>query len=420
MPSDDYGDRCAMLEEILCDEAARLEQLHMATETVHDLIFLGHLLGYAAPKVYSLSLGTCTASDMRRLTYANTLFDGQCRSIRKLTVVDFPIWELNIFSNLSHLAVYSTRNESGKLQDILERSPNLEELIITDVDMSDDRRSMISISLPRLQNLQLNMQVLADNDISSFVSRMDIPSSCRYQVAHARLQDVMSVASAPLFRPIQDNIHTAQLLVRCGPVRMAIFHGVLSVECSWRDVAGLSGKLDPSFELVVIFSDGAVIKRNWMDLFSPMLHVRSLVITDHHEGRCCANTSRVAPLFDVLSSPFSHTVGPARHNTPVLPALESVRIYGASVDVWLPLWSAVSQRARAGAPLQELSIYEEPVDYRTSGTVRRISLDTAGLASRVATEESIVGAADIMAKIEYELKPKRPVDGLAWARRGRQ
>ncbi|KAI5822780.1 hypothetical protein K523DRAFT_256385, partial [Schizophyllum commune Tattone D] len=32
MPSDDYGDRCAMLEEILCDEAARLEKLHMATE----------------------------------------------------------------------------------------------------------------------------------------------------------------------------------------------------------------------------------------------------------------------------------------------------------------------------------------------------------------------------------------------------
>ena len=152
-----------------------------------------------------------------------------------------------------------------------------------------------------------------------------------------------------------------------------------------------------------------------------MLQVRSLVIADHPEGRY-GYISRIAPLIDVLGSPASHTglLALAGQDAHILPSLESVHVHGASVDIWPSLWSVVSQRARAGAPLQELSIYDDPVDLDTPGTVRRVSLDTCGLASRVTTEESTMGAADIMAKIEYDLEPKRPVDGLAWARRERQ
>lgn len=161
--------------------------------------------------------------------------------------------------------------------------------------MRDFGRSAASISLPRLQNLQLDMQVLA-HDTSFLVSRLDIPASCRYRVAHTDWQDVISVTSAPLFHPFQDGIHTVRLLLN-GPARMhmTIAHGMLSVECSGGDVANLAGRLHPSSELVIVFRHGAASEEDWTGLLSPMLQVRSLVIADHPEGRY-GYTSRIAPL----------------------------------------------------------------------------------------------------------------------------
>ncbi|KAL1758044.1 hypothetical protein FB107DRAFT_272287 [Schizophyllum commune] len=413
------GEDSVVLGEIMDYESARLEQLHVTADTDYDFLQVPRLFDVAAPKLYSLSLCVRCPDDPERLIQARPLFDGQCPGVRKLAVVNCPVWDSHTFSDLTHLALYHTHYNADAVQDIL-RSADLEELIVTDVDMRDFGRSAASIPLPRLQNLQLDMQVLA-HDTSSLVSRLDIPASCRCRVAHTDWQDVMSVTSAPFFHPFQDGIHTVQLLLN-GPPRMlmTIAHGVLSMECSGNDVASLAGRLHPSSELVVVFRHGAASEEDWTGLLSPMLQVRSLVIADHPEGRY-GYASRITPLIDVLGSPASHTGVPDLdgQTAHVLPSLESVHVHGASVDVWPSLWSVVSQRARAGTPLQELSIYNDPVDSDTPGTIRTVSLDTSGLASRVTTKESFMSAADIMAKINHGLKPRRPVNGLAWARRER-
>ncbi|TRM67326.1 hypothetical protein BD626DRAFT_625811 [Schizophyllum amplum] len=411
----------SVLKDILTLHIARLEQLHLAFDSAHDIYRICALMQYPAPMLQSLSI-ICLRTENYG-TEAPVIFAGECSTVRKLAVYHFPIWQANTFANLTHLAVYGPIVLGNELFAVLHGSPNLEKLALNSIAIRHGLRpDDLSICSTRLRALQWSQY-----DFESGIPRLDIPEACQISVSeflprYESERGLFSTLSTNSPRPLHQPIHTIQLRIMSSQtVRLAINCGTALLESgASATLPRYSFHLTPNAHLIVIrsCSNGGrtYIRDEWARFLSPLTPVRSLTFIHDSKDRCPVELS----LFDMLSS----TSMGASSEAVILPELQELRVYGAQYAIWPCLWSLVAHRARIGVPLRRVYVYEDPVPEKRYGIPRRyspgslriITLDASGTPVQVTTEKSDVVAADIVAQMVRDAEPwSVPADGTKWA-----
>ncbi|KAL1746231.1 hypothetical protein HDZ31DRAFT_34604, partial [Schizophyllum fasciatum] len=312
-------------------------QLHIAVDMSSELIDVCRYLNRPAPDLHSLSL--CVRGIVGSFSYHDvmpTLFGGQCRAIKKLALASCPIWKSNTLENLTHLAFYGSSNRADLVDGLILRSPELQELILTDISLGQSclTRERSPLSLPRLRTLQYKGR-------SGYISLhpaggLKVPDGCTFWEEHLRSMTSADALAALKFHPSGRAHHIVRLILTQHN-RIFVRAGEVSLMWPACDVDLLAGALKPVSKLVLVVKEHAPTSICWKELFAGMKRTRTLVVADQlQRTRWGDYPGSLDTLMDALGSG-------------ALPALESLQIYGATMALWPMLWVAMAKRVRAGA-----------------------------------------------------------------------
>ncbi|KAL1741237.1 hypothetical protein HDZ31DRAFT_67123 [Schizophyllum fasciatum] len=398
-----------VLEDVLSLHAARLTSLHVACGTSKDVkAFCRHFDHGPPPNMLSLSV--CA----RELIYGSSwndpvLFGGRLGSVRRLAVVNCPIWEHNDIRDLTHLAVYDRYVDYGDNRQaflgLLINSPRLAVLLVHTYAHLWAPQSQPFISLPHLQSLILRGYSLEPQ--FTLGGLLDIPKQCMVQILPGPVpmrNNLVDMLPPPhQFRPLLRRIRTLQLSLVADLVRritMLPDATYVSGAHEWSQYAGI-GNPDEKLILNMHYEYAAV--KDWITLLSGMTRARTLVIVGGEDRK---------GLFHALSMPK----GTCKQRTPC-PSLRAIHVYGifSSVAI-LRLWNVASRRAACGFPLREICLHGVEGRFQKGVHMCRITLNSSGAPTRIISKYDESTSLDTLtAQVVHDVKPQLPEDDVQWA-----
>ncbi|KAI4518949.1 hypothetical protein K525DRAFT_207257 [Schizophyllum commune Loenen D] len=171
----------AVLQEIGAHHCDRLVALHVDVAHWRSFIRVYDLLDGKASHLESLSIllhrnDYDTSKKYPRI--GPDAFAAQLSNVRRLAFRQCTYWQLGPFARLTHLAVCtdSYGDDAGNFWSLLQRSPQLEELVVLRCRvLNGDLTGFPILPLPHLRRLQLSGDVRRP---SLFLARLNIPETC--------------------------------------------------------------------------------------------------------------------------------------------------------------------------------------------------------------------------------------------------
>ncbi|KAL1730945.1 hypothetical protein EV714DRAFT_272271 [Schizophyllum commune] len=423
---DFFHDDIDVLKEVGLRHGARLVTLHLTLERWQNFTHVCGLLDGQALKTKSLSVLLSVDGDTipQNLGVDPDMLAAQLCNVRELAVGHCTCLQFGFFSGLTRLAVHNDASLSsyvvGEFWDLLQRSPELEELVLANCCiLGRDTAGRRTISLPHLRRLQLS-DVLQPGH---FLKRLDIPGTCDMWVSSVKWRAERELASmlppAGRSRPLQRPVHTLCLRAPCSNQRgrLAIQSGSAYFRgCSYHQYQRLAGVFDPTSRLVLVLTNAhnTMHPAGWTRLLASMPKIRTLVVL------CNYLESSTSAMFEALApQPQDNS-----RDLPC-PALEAIHLHISCRDEQASVaWRAIERRAQAGMPLRELRVQNDRLppphpgcyEYTTTRrpTLDIFTLDLSGAPACHVQTQSDTWTSDLVEKVESETNAREPSYAFLW------